>query len=97
MEIILYAVIALVAGIGIDRFMLRKMFNTQEIQAKNKAKQFKALTIAYCLLPTAFFHRITFSARASRFGGIVRPICFAVFKLITISNLSTTSTRKSPG
>ncbi|SMO74938.1 ribonuclease Y [Solitalea koreensis] len=40
MEIILYAVIALVAGVGIDRFLLRKMFNTQEIQAKNKAKQF---------------------------------------------------------
>jgi len=28
-------------------------------------------------------HRITLSARASTFGGIVTPICLAVFKLIT--------------
>jgi len=34
----------------------------------------------------AIFHRITLSALASTLGGIVRPICLAVFKLITSSN-----------
>jgi hypothetical protein len=29
---------------------------------------------------------ITLSARADKFGGIVRPICWAVFELITNSN-----------
>jgi hypothetical protein len=33
-----------------------------------------------------WFHRITLSALARTLGGIVRPICFAVFKLITSSN-----------
>ena len=28
-------------------------------------------------------HLMTLSARASTFGGIVRPICFAVLRLIT--------------
>ncbi|MCO4291725.1 ribonuclease Y [Solitalea sp. MAHUQ-68] len=40
MDIILYAVLALVAGIGIDRFLLRRLFKSQEVMAKNKAKQF---------------------------------------------------------
>src|SRR5689334_20368578 len=31
-------------------------------------------------------HLITLSARASTLGGIVKPICLAVFKLITSSN-----------
>ncbi|POY38450.1 ribonuclease Y [Solitalea longa] len=39
-DIILYAVLALVAGIGIDRFLLRRLFKSQEVMAKNKAKQF---------------------------------------------------------
>ena len=33
-----------------------------------------------------FHHLITVSALASTFGGIVRPICLAVFKLMTNSN-----------
>ena len=33
-----------------------------------------------------YLHRITLSAHASTFGGIVRPIYFAVFRLITSSN-----------
>ena len=33
-------------------------------------------------------HLITLSALASTFGGIVRPICFAVFRLITKHVLS---------
>ena len=50
------------------------------------------LTIAYCLLPDACYHLITLSARASTLGGIARPICFAVFRLITSSNFAGCST-----
>ena len=42
-------------------------------------------------------HLITLSARASTCGGIVRPICFAVFRLIKSSNLVGCSTGKSAG
>ena len=42
-------------------------------------------------------HRITRSARASTFGGMIRPICLAVFKLITSSNFVGCSTGKSEG
>ena len=38
-------------------------------------------SLDFCLLD----HLITLSARASTFGGIVTPICFAVFKLMTNS------------
>jgi hypothetical protein len=34
-------------------------------------------------MPHARFHRITLSALASTFGGIVRPICLAALRLIT--------------
>ena len=37
-------------------------------------------------------HLITLSALTSTFGGIVRPICFAVFRLITNSNFVGRST-----
>ena len=40
-------------------------------------------------------HRITLSARASTFGGIVTPICLAVFKLMISSNLVGCSTGRS--
>ena len=39
---------------------------------------------------------ITLSARANTFGGIVNPICFAVFRLITNSNFVGCSTGRSP-
>lgn len=42
-----------------------------------------------------FHHRITLSARTSTFGGIVRPISFAVFRFMTRSILSIPSTGKS--
>ena len=42
-------------------------------------------------------HLITRSARARTFGRIVRPICFAVFRLITNSNLVGCSTGRSAG
>ena len=42
-------------------------------------------------------HLISLLARASTSGGIVTSICFAVFKLITSSNLVGCSTGKSAG
>src|SRR5262245_10949883 len=42
-------------------------------------------------------HLITRFARASTSGGIVRPICFAAFKLITNSNFVACCTGKSAG
>jgi hypothetical protein len=42
-------------------------------------------------------HLMTLSARASTCGGIVTPICFAVLRLITSSNLVGCSTGNSPG
>ena len=42
-------------------------------------------------------HSITSSARASSVGGMMTPSAFAVFKLITSSNLVGRSTGRSPG
>jgi hypothetical protein len=42
-------------------------------------------------------HRITLSARASTFGGNVRPICFAAFRLMMNSNIVGCSTGRSEG
>ena len=42
-------------------------------------------------------HLITLSARASTFGGIVRPICFAAFRLMINSNFVGCSTGKIGG
>src|SRR6266545_4597372 len=44
-----------------------------------------------------FDHRITLSALAKTFGGIVSPICLAVFRLITNSNFVGCSTGRSVG
>src|SRR5580765_6448955 len=50
------------------------------------------------LLPHGFVpYRITLSALASTLGGIVRPICFAAFRLMTNSNLVACCTGKSAG
>src|SRR5215467_10283397 len=40
---------------------------------------------------------MTLSVRASMVGGIVMPICFAVFRLTTISNFLSCSTSRSVG
>jgi len=42
-------------------------------------------------------HLITLSALANTLGGMVRPICLAVFKLMTNSNFVGCSTGKSAG
>src|SRR5262249_32403890 len=44
---------------------------------------------------STLFHLITLSARASTFGGILSPICFAALRLITNSNFIGASTGKS--
>ena len=44
-----------------------------------------------------FDHRITLSALASTFGGIVRPICLAALRLMMNSNFVGCSTGKSSG
>ena len=49
------------------------------------------LPTVVCLLPS---HLNALSARASTFGGIVRPICLAAFRLITSSNFVGCSTGK---
>jgi len=51
-----------------------------------------APTLACC-----FLYRITLFARTSTFGGIVRPICFAAFRLTTNSNRIGCSTGRSVG
>src|SRR5206468_6758404 len=43
------------------------------------------------------FHLITLSALASTFGGIVKPICFAAFRLMMNSNFVGCSTGSSAG
>ena len=42
-------------------------------------------------------HRITLSALANMLGGMVNPICLAVLRLITNSNLVGCSTGRSAG
>src|SRR5881397_1963949 len=56
--------------------------------------------ISFFLTPFASrltLHRITLSALANTFGGIVRPICFAVLRLTTNSNFVGCSTGRSAG
>ena len=52
---------------------------------------------APCSLLLAPCYLITLSARARRFCGIVRPICFAACKLMTSSNFVGASMGKSAG
>jgi len=52
---------------------------------------------ALCPLLSAHRHLITLSALARTFGGIVRPICFAAFRLMISSNFVGCSTGKSAG
>ena len=69
----------------------------QEQSAKSESYE-SFPPVACCLVPIACHrHRITRSALANTFGGIVNPICLAVFRLITISNFVDCSTGKSAG
>jgi hypothetical protein len=58
---------------------------------------FFALSTRYSTLDTRPSHLISLVARANKSGGIVRPICLAVFKLITNSNFVGCSTGRSAG
>ena len=49
--------------------------------------RFSVFITQYSLLSTQNCHLMTRSARASTLGGIVRPICLAVFRLLTRVNL----------
>src|SRR4026207_1700051 len=66
------------------------------IKGKRKERGAKRQHDSYCLTFNCP-HLITRSALASTFGGIARPICLAVFKLITSSNLFGCSTGRSAG
>src|SRR4030095_9454391 len=69
----------------------------QDHTAKDETKELGSLTVASCPLPITYSHLITLSARASTLGGIVRPICLAVCRLITSSNFVGCSTGMSDG
>jgi hypothetical protein len=62
-----------------------------------KSKAMSAKTKDVRVSSIARFHRITLSALASTSGGIVTPICFAVFRLMTNSNFVGCWTGKSAG
>jgi hypothetical protein len=69
-------------------------------RAWHKAQEKQSCDASFSLYPFASRlapHRIIFVARANTSGGIVRPICFAVFKLITNSNFVGCSTGRSAG
>src|SRR4030095_13828454 len=67
-------------------------------QAKSRAEMATVLCAKLLLLAVnGVFHRITLSARASTFCGIVRPICYAVLRLISSSNFVGCSTGRSAG
>ena len=70
---------------------------SKEEDASKHSNNSGFVTAACCLMPIACCHRITLSARASTLGGIVNPISFAVFKLMTSSNFVGCSTGKSAG
>src|SRR5512134_1709645 len=77
----------------------------REAKRKDRAQSVREMTfflmsflpfLALCSLRFAIFHRITLSALASTLGGIVRPICLAVLRLITRSSFVGRSTGSSP-
>src|SRR5262245_53516100 len=53
--------------------------------------------VFYCSLLTVHCHLITLSARARTFGGIVKPLCLAAFRLTMSSNFFGCSTGRSAG
>src|ERR1700754_3309199 len=60
-------------------------------------KPFAASFSPYVSRLTTHAYRITLSARASTFGGIVRPICLAALRLTMNSNFFGCSTGRSAG
>src|SRR5262249_17410823 len=64
---------------------------------KRKSEESKARNFSIHHVSSRLLHLITLSARASTFGGIVRPICFAALRLIINSNFIGCSTGRSAG
>ena len=58
---------------------------------------FLLIGLPYVFVLFSFAHLITLSALASTFGGIVKPICFAVLRLMMNSNFFGCSTGRSAG
>ena len=76
----------------VDRSAKRK-----EQSAESVGKKLDALTIACCLVPHAYFHLITLSARNNTDCEMLRPISLAVLRLMTNSNFVDCSTGNSAG
>ena len=85
---------AIAKPFGISRCMLRA--STEKQSEKSTARNAEGRNLRFLLLLRAC-HLSTLSALASTFGGIVRPISFAAFKLIINSNLVGCSTGRSAG
>jgi hypothetical protein len=82
----------------VDLLRLLRIGNQQS--AKSKAPRPSQITFVFMflvlsLLPVAYL--ITLSALTSTFGGIVRPICLAAFRLTMNSNFVGCSTGMSAG
>ena len=71
----------------------RRKSKVQRVQRSSETDKFRI----HCFSRYMYLHRITLSAHASTFGGIVRPIYFAVFRLITSSNFVGCSTGRAVG
>src|SRR6266478_1533122 len=67
----------------------------RELKWRRERRLFYSQGFSSSLSP--LHHLITRSALASTFGGIVRPICLAVFKLMINSNFFGCSTGRSAG
>ena len=92
---------AWVARIGLSTAQKQKGFWTKAVKyfamgmnSDRSEGEFSSIVASHFVV---FDYLITLSARTSTFGGIVRPICFAVLRLITNSNFVGCSTGRSAG
>ena len=72
----------------------------EEHRRKAHSGRIVLIMLIVCLMavrPAAYRHLITLFARSSTRTGIVRPICFAAFKLMTNSNFVACCTGRSAG
>src|SRR5437868_3536454 len=76
---------------------LKKQLSARQLSAARQ-RNFRSLVLLPLFSPLADnCHLITRSALAKTFGGIVRPICLAAFRLMTNSNFAGCSTGSSAG
>src|SRR5262249_4217427 len=88
------------AGLSVDRYPIRGTFFgccASTIGAVDSRAAVTRQTIIFVFIVATSPYRITLSALAKTLGGIVKPICFAAFKLITNSNFIGCSTGISVG